>query len=641
MSVYDEDEEDAAQDFSQRRTLRPVGTTAARRRNRRESVAGAFGSPEDLGPQRGRRENREDPRHASRISNQLRRHGRTEDATTQTDSRTVLDTLPSERRIGKLDGYGLRKSMESVMPYQKGSKSLALEQRELARLTLHPTLRELKSINNTESLRNFRINVGRKAREMRKMERKSLGFFRRILFDLRTWYHQESTKRHTDLLPIWRGEITFVERVFGGSHSAFFSFSRWAWLLNLAISILTVFFIVLIGMIGESWKTMKIDFFPFVPSWRGTVDSFFYLGGYGATMLDGVYNMSVAYLLVIFVCFLISFATIIASLRRIYLLGNEASTNIKLGTYSPFTAVIFTSWDFSLASETGVHHYRHAVATALRTLLTKEQTEERNRRATSGWNLARTLFIRLMTNAFVLATLCVEAYVIFVFISSDTLNTVVFGSGYQIRTTPFVVSAFNLILPVIFDFISRFERYNTEFYRVTVTIARSYLVRLASVYVLLFGFIDLSNYGLSGTTSGSQDTCWETKLGQEFYQLIWTNVILNIVVGLGWPFVQTHVYRFFKKTQDRYYVFDIPANVLDIIYEQSLIWIGMLFCPLIPLFSLLMQVASFYSKYVALRVYAKHPDEIYSSSLMSKAFLAFLFLTLVLSAAPIGYAVTQ
>lgn len=67
----------------------------------------------------------------------------------------------------------------------------------------------------------------------------------------------------------------------------------------------------------------------------------------------------------------------------------------------------------------------------------------------------------------------------------------------------------------------------------------------------------------------------------------------------------------------------------------------MLFCPAIPILSLFLQVCTFYAKYFGLKYYAKYPTELYSASLMYKAFLAFLFLTLVLSAVPVGYAVTS
>ena len=62
-----------------------------------------------------------DPRKtADRISNQLEIHGTMADATTQIDPRAIISELPSERRLKKEAGYGIRMGMESSMPYTAG-----------------------------------------------------------------------------------------------------------------------------------------------------------------------------------------------------------------------------------------------------------------------------------------------------------------------------------------------------------------------------------------------------------------------------------------------------------------------------------------------------------------------------------------
>ena len=62
---------------------------------------------------------------------------------------------------------------------------------------------------------------------------------------------------------------------------------------------------------------------------------------------------------------------------------------------------------------------------------------------------------------------------------------------YQVRVTPLIISAFNVVLPVVFSLLSYWEEYLTEITRSRVNVARSYVVKMASLYVLLFGFVGI------------------------------------------------------------------------------------------------------------------------------------------------------
>jgi len=189
-------------------------------------------------------------------------------------------------------------------------------------------------------------------------------------------------------------------------------------------------------------------------------------------------------------------------------------------------------------------------------------------------------------------------------------------SSLTLRITPFIVSAFNSALPFLFDYLSYFEAYSTPLNTIRATIARlisfflffqltqisnvyflclhsrSYLVRLASIYVLLFGYVDADqNEDFNSEVSSSKtflfyrewdqkplslfilkENCWETQIGQEFYQLVWVNFALEIISTFGVAFSMTWGYRFWKRDKEKHWEFDIPDNVLDLIYEQALIW---------------------------------------------------------------------
>jgi len=67
-----------------------------------------------------------------------------------------------------------------------------------------------------------------------------------------------------------------------------------------------------------------------------------------------------------------------------------------------------------------------------------------------------------------------------------------------VSITPLIISGFNIVLPAIFNFMSRFEDYLTEVTTSRVNLARSYMVKMSSIYVLLFGYVGIDKSGQLG-----------------------------------------------------------------------------------------------------------------------------------------------
>ena len=88
--------------------------------------------------------------------------------------------------------------------------------------------------------------------------------------------------------------------------------------------------------------------------------------------------------------------------------------------------------------------------------------------------------------------------------------------------------------------------------------------------------------------------------------------------------------------------FNIPKSILDLIYTQSLLWLGFLFSPLLPTIVLLTSFCLFYVKKYSL-LFNLEPDKkgFARSAKTNFLFLFLMLLSLFAAAIPVLYAATQ
>lgn len=135
--------------------------------------------------------------------------------------------------------------------------------------------------------------------------------------------------------------------------------------------------------------------------------------------------------------------------------------------------------------------------------------------------------------------------------------------GTAAAATTIVTSMMNFMLPNVFSIIGGFERYSNPANQSIIQLARSFLLKLVSIYVIMSSNLIVSNWDFNLLSS---QACWETSIGQSFYQLVWIDFVVDVTSTLAYGFGVKYV---FGKS---YYDFNLSYHTLDIIYKQAVIW---------------------------------------------------------------------
>uniref|UniRef100_A0A668VE00 Transmembrane channel-like protein n=1 Tax=Oreochromis aureus TaxID=47969 RepID=A0A668VE00_OREAU len=160
-----------------------------------------------------------------------------------------------------------------------------------------------------------------------------------------------------------------------------------------------------------------------------------------------------------------------------------------------------------------------------------------------------------------------------------------------------VITAGNFLVPLLCDKLALVEKYSPS---TTIILALLRFVRKGLCHTLCHTHLIYRKLCLDNHT---EFQCWETRVGQEMYKLTMFDLLITVAVFLLVEFPRRLVVDNCSCKPVQWVgrqEFVVPSNVLGLVYGQTVVWVGALFCPLLPAINTLKFVILFYCKKITL-----------------------------------------
>ncbi|XP_055531630.1 transmembrane channel-like protein 5 [Wyeomyia smithii] len=525
--------------------------------------------------------------------------------------------------------------------------TMELEQREQLMednpLSEQLRIEAIKSMAQTLSIkRQIRANLTHTVNRRSVSRSKSVGFLRKCKYRGKMYLSRsiKFAKQAITNFELFYGSMKEIEGHFGSRISAYFKFLRWLMVLNLLVVVFVFWFftfpqILYAGLQEGSHSTEgKVlqnarPEFQFTDVFTGEgyfTESIMFYGSYSNssfTLLPGTseYSLPHAYFLTVIIMYLATFAFVSISMARSYRVSFIESSG---AVHNILTHKIFCSWDFGIANEKAAQLKHASIFQELREHLTVLNRPE----VPSGkWYKLRSTTFHLTAHLTVLLMITAVGYGTWMLLLNfgETEHFSTWSALYVSIATNITMLGFQYV----FRFISEKEDYRRASTALNINLLRNFLLQLCIVGVLLF-------YWLTRT----YDTCWETRIGQEIYRLVVVDFIISV---LFLAFLQATRYalnRFYCRTISLP-EFCLTNNSLGLVYNQTLLWFGLLFAPLLCLIVVAKLLLIFYVKKFSLIYFCKTPDKLWRSSQTHTLFLVLVFVSLFGVIVTHGYIMTQ
>ncbi|XP_076020797.1 transmembrane channel-like protein 2-B [Genypterus blacodes] len=486
----------------------------------------------------------------------------------------------------------------------------------------------------------------------------------------------------------WERKIKDVESHFGSSVASYFIFLRWMYGLNMVLFGFMFGLVVLPELLmGLPYGTIPrktvpreehdkaMDFSVLFEFGGYCKYSFLFYGYYNNERTIGLlkFRLPLSYLLVGVGIFGYSLVVVIRTMARN---ANEGGDGGDEGDFT-FSWKMFTSWDYLIGNPETADNKYASITTSFKESIVDEQENQKDE------NIHLRRFLRLLANFFILCSLAGSGYLIYFvvkrsqeFADMDEGNL----SWFEKNEVEFVMSLLGLVCPPLFETIAELEDYHPRI-ALKWQLGRIFALFLGNLYTFLFALFDevtaklekeksiknatiwaLNEYYANYTSFHNttdvpppvvhpadviRGPCWETAVGIEFVKLIVSDIQVTYLTILIGDFLRAVLVRFLNYCWcwdleagfPSYGEFDISGNVLGLIFNQGMIWMGAFYAPgLVGLNVLRILCSMYYQCWAVMSCNVPH-QRVFKASRSNNFYMGLLLLVLFLSMLPVVYTI--
>ncbi|XP_070768627.1 transmembrane channel-like protein 7 [Enoplosus armatus] len=591
-------------------------------------------------------------------------------------SNPLLDQLPSYQsllyRRKSATGSTKRRSSSGARLGSSGSGKWGLstfgrhEEKQKNQTEQRPIRELAKTMAEKRRDNTQRLEEARELSSWSQMRQNTRRYLRRLRDEAQEWVSS---------MKLWRGDIHLIEGMFGTGILSYFSFLRFLVMLNFIIFLLMFSFVMLPIIVGphasgnttynanhgsvcsvyqSSARRGLVIFHEHITdllSGGGFLEqTYLFYGYYKVDIIHFpkfTYNLPLAYLLVTIAYLFLSLIWIVKRSAT----GFKRNLVQDEDRFQSFCNKIFAGWDFCITNENAAKLKRSSLLYELRTDLEEERIKQKIADRTRKQR-CRIYLIRLILNIFVIGVLAgcfYSIYVATIFSQEAQMNNIkenfIVDLIYEYLPS-IVITLANFITPLLFSIIINYEDYSPAF-EIRFTLIRCVFMRLTSIGVLLFSLWSQITCKEEPCLCGYNHLlypCWETRVGQEMYKLTIFDFIIIVAVTIFVEFPRKLIVKHCDCGLAKWWgqqEFAIPQNVLEIVYGQTICWIGTFYSPLLPAICTIKYFFIFYIKKVSLIKNCRPATRPFRASSSNFFFLGVLLIGLALACLPVTVSVAQ
>uniref|UniRef100_A0A663N0M2 Transmembrane channel-like protein n=1 Tax=Athene cunicularia TaxID=194338 RepID=A0A663N0M2_ATHCN len=485
----------------------------------------------------------------------------------------------------------------------------------------------------------------------------------------------------------WEMKIKEIESHFGSSVASYFIFLRWMYGINMILFGLT-FGLVMVpeALMGKPYGSLPRKTVPraeeasamnFATLWdfSGFAQySVLFYGYYNNQRTIGwlKFRMPLSYFLVGVGTIGYSFMIVIRTMAR-----NANEDGGGDDTSFNFSWKMFTSWDYLIGNPETADNKFASITTSFKEAIVEEQESRKEE------NIHLTRFLRVLANFLALCTLAGSGYLIFFVVRRSqkfALEGLENYGWWERNEVNMVMSLLGMFCPTLFDVISSLENYHPRI-ALRWQLGRIFALFLGNLYTFIIALMDEINlkleeekivkYNMSiweaslynGTIPENSTAppievdpadvprgpCWETMVGQEFVRLTVSDTMTTYITILIGDFLRAVFVRFFNYCWcwdleygfPSYSEFDISGNVLGLIFNQGMIWMGSFYAPCLPAINVFRLHTSMYLQCWAVMCCNVPQERVFKASRSNNFYMAMLLFILFLSTLPAVYTIVS